>query len=564
MGRGREVTPEILFEEERGLRNTVLSSRTGVFQPRAWAPLILRTGWQGLYARSLGLSARALGLVGLVSTFALAVWFFLSTQEAVTLVVGGETVLHRTHQRTVAGVLEELGVELGERDLVLPELFASMEGVERIEIHRAVAVTVDVDGRTVALETLAPTLGDVLDESGIVLGPADRVVLEGGPVVSPGDSLTALLPPLPVGSSPFQATADPLSRGDLLVELLPSLPSGSSPFERRRGPLRLAVRRAVRLEIIDGGVSLRIESRAATVAEALRSARIPFYEEDWVRPDLASPVFPGLRVNIERAIPLTLQSDGQRLETRVLGETVGDALQAEGIALAGKDYTRPATDMPLQEGLVIQVVRVVEEFKVQSEAIPFETVWQPDADLELDHRRIAQVGQEGLLRRLIRFVYEDGEMTEQTVEREWVAEPPQDHFIAYGTQIVWRELETPQGTIRYWRHMRVFASSYTAATSGKSRDHPAYGVTRVGWVATKGVIAVDPTVIPLLSRIYVPGYGFGTAADTGGAIKGRIIDLAYDEDKLVRWWWWTDAYLLGPVPPPEKIRWILPDWPPWG
>ncbi len=64
--------------------------------------------------------------------------------------------------------------------------------------------------------------------------------------------------------------------------------------------------------------------------------------------------------------------------------------------------------------------------------------------------------------------------------------------------------------------------------------------------------------------MYVPGYGFGTAADTGGAIKGRIIDLAYDEDKLVRWWWWTDAYLLGPVPQPEKIRWILPDWPPWG
>ncbi|MFQ5945824.1 MAG: ubiquitin-like domain-containing protein [Anaerolineae bacterium] len=512
------------------MRNTALSSRTGLVQPRAWGPLLLRSGWQGL-------QIRALGLVGLVSALALAVWFFLSTQEAVALVVGGETVLHRTHQTTVAGVLEELGVELGEQDLVRPELSSSLEGLVRIEIRRAVAVTVEVDGRTVALETLASTFGEVLEEAGIVVGPADRVVLEGGPVVSPGDSLTERLPPLSEGASPLHVRLNPLS---------------------------LSVMRAVRFEVIDGGVSLPVESRATTVGDALRRARIVFYEEDWVRPDLSAPIFPGLRVNIQRATPLTLESDGQRLETRVLGETVGDALQAEGIALAGKDYTRPATDVPLQEGLVIQVVRVTEEFKVESEAIPFETLWQPDPELELDRRRIAQVGQEGVLRRLIRFVYEDGELTEQTVEREWVAHPPQDHINAYGAKIVWRELETPQGTIRYWRHMRVFASSYTAATSGKTRDHPAYGITRVGWVATKGVIAVDPTVIPLLTRIYVPGYGVGTAADTGGAIKGRIIDLAYDEDKLVRWWWWTDAYLLGPIPPPDKIRWILPDWPPWG
>ncbi len=395
-----------------------------------------------------------------------------------------------------------------------------------------------MDGRTATLQTLAPTVGDVLKEAGVVLGPADRLVLEGRD--------TVLRPEKP------------------LSELLPPLSAGDFPFERRFSPLSLSVRRAARMEIVDGGVSLPVETRAATVAEALRSARVPFYEQDGVRPDLASPVFPGLRVNIERAIPLTLESDGQRLETRVLGETVGDALEAEGIALAGKDFTTPAIDSPLQEGLLIQVVRVNEEFKLDSEVIPYETLWQPDPELELDHRRIARVGQEGVLRRLIRFVYEDGELVEETVEREWVAHPPQDRIIAYGTKIVWRELETPQGPIRYWRHMRVFASSYTAATSGKTRDHPAYGITRAGWVATKGVIAVDPTVIPLLTRMYVPGYGFGTAADTGGAIKGRIIDLAYDEDKLVRWWWWTDAYLLGPVPQPEKIRWILPDWPPWG
>ena len=40
-----------------------------------------------------------------------------------------------------------------------------------------------------------------------------------------------------------------------------------------------------------------------------------------------------------------------------------------------------------------------------------------------------------------------------------------------------------------------------------------------------GVIAVDPNVIPYGSKIYVPGYGWGTALDTGGAIKGNVIDI---------------------------------------
>ena len=53
------------------------------------------------------------------------------------------------------------------------------------------------------------------------------------------------------------------------------------------------------------------------------------------------------------------------------------------------------------------------------------------------------------------------------------------------------------------------------------------GTTASGLPVGPGIVAVDPTVIPLGTRLYIPGYGRGVAADIGGGIKGRIIDLWY-------------------------------------
>ncbi|HXF97341.1 MAG TPA: 3D domain-containing protein [Gaiellaceae bacterium] len=62
------------------------------------------------------------------------------------------------------------------------------------------------------------------------------------------------------------------------------------------------------------------------------------------------------------------------------------------------------------------------------------------------------------------------------------------------------------------------------------------GRTALGIPCRKGVVAVDPRVIPLGTRLYVPGYGRAIAADVGTAIKGRIIDLWMPSTAAARAW----------------------------
>jgi 3D (Asp-Asp-Asp) domain-containing protein len=109
--------------------------------------------------------------------------------------------------------------------------------------------------------------------------------------------------------------------------------------------------------------------------------------------------------------------------------------------------------------------------------------------------------------------------------------------------------------------VRLLATAYTAATSGKTRDHPEYGKTRLGLDAGRGIVATDPRVIGLRTNLFVPGYGLAFAGDTGGRIKGKRIDLGYAEDSLEDWYRWVDVYLLTPAPPKSLININLPDYP---
>ena len=84
-------------------------------------------------------------------------------------------------------------------------------------------------------------------------------------------------------------------------------------------------------------------------------------------------------------------------------------------------------------------------------------------------------------------------------------------------------VETPQGYLDYSESLDMEATAYLPT------DGSAEGITAMGIPATYGIVAVDPDVIPLGSRVYIPGYGEALAADTGGAIYGYRIDLCMED-----------------------------------
>lgn len=465
---------------------------------------------------------------------------YLRTQTQVTLLVNGYPEPFRTHQTSVEALLKEAGLAIHQKDIVSPGLEAPIANGEVIFVRRARPVTVQVDGRTIETRTHSLTLSGLLQEIGIPLKPRDRVTIDGQEA-----SLTASLP------------------GQRTVSRLVSSRGGNRNWysQVEDAPLRIVIQRAVPIYLDDGGTLATVYTTKATVGEALRDEGISLYLGDRVDPSLGSPISTGLRIYIQRSRPVTIQVDGSLIKTRTRGETVSEALAQEGVALLGKDYIEPSVDASLDDDVAIRVVRVKEEMAIEQDPISFETAWQPDPELELDHQRLDQEGEDGVTKRRIRVVYEDGKEVERALEATWVDREPTTKVIAYGTKIVLRELETPDGALNYWRKIRVLATSYTAATSGKSREHPQYGITCLGWQMKKGIVAVDPQVINLRTRMYVPGYGVGVAGDTGGKVRGRHIDLGYGENDFKLWYKWVDAYLLAPPPPADRIRWVLPGWP---
>lgn len=220
---------------------------------------------------------------------------------------------------------------------------------------------------------------------------------------------------------------------------------------------------------------------------------------------------------------ISITFGNERYEGMTYGVTISDALYDLGVSF-GPDHTViPSLDTVLTDNTLITIYKVTRERKAEIENIPYSSITVLDDTREIDTTTAVQTGRAGEKQLMYEYTYIDGILEGKKLVREETLSKPQDEIIAIGTKRIFREISIGSDTFSYWKKMTVYATSYDSSCAGCSTR------TATGATLMKGVCAVDPTVIPMFTKFYVPGYGFCQALDVGGAVKGNKIDLGFED-----------------------------------
>jgi 3D (Asp-Asp-Asp) domain-containing protein len=292
------------------------------------------------------------------------------------------------------------------------------------------------------------------------------------------------------------------------------------------------------IRVIVDGTSTYYQTTDKTVGEFLANENIEVSEEDIINVDMDAEITSSMRIVIDKPFEVEVSVDNGEYETVTTNvETIGklivqlrennedvDYQTAEGVSSSTK----------LEAGAKINLVSVTSKTFTKTETIPFETKTVDTDAYYVGETNIAQEGVDGEKVITMKSVYVGGTLKETYSIDSNVTKTPVDKIIENGTKE--KPVETPKTTqttqstqsapFSYSSVVTMSATAYCPCS--KCCGSGAKGITANGMKAQYGVVAVDKKVIPLGTKLYIEGYGYAIAADTGSAIKGNRIDLCYN------------------------------------
>lgn len=281
----------------------------------------------------------------------------------------------------------------------------------------------------------------------------------------------------------------------------------------------------------DETLNYYIQSYDKTVRDVVERCEIILNENDLIEPGLDEELSDEMEINISRSYELIIRDGLEKQTVFTTKHTVREILEENQIQINPLDIVAPFIDAKISSGTHITITRVWDEIVTENVVVPYLTKINLVSDLEDSKIELVQSGENGLKEVEYRVRYENGEKVSKSFETERIVIDPVSEIKNKGTDNLF---VTSRGLpFRYSETLICEATAYdlSYASCGKLPDHPAYGITYTGTQARPGVIAVDPRVIPLGSKVYVQSldgtrdYGFAIAEDTGSAIKGQKIDL---------------------------------------
>lgn len=253
-----------------------------------------------------------------------------------------------------------------------------------------------------------------------------------------------------------------------------------------------------------------------TVGEVLEKNGVKLGDKDRVQPSLNSRVQKDMKIVVTRAFKVKVIADGETREVISTPVTIKEAIHLAGVELGEKDVVKTLPAKKTTPGQEIEVIRVSEKEEVVEEPVPFGVETTIDNTLEKGLTRTLSQGIDGLARNTIKVIYHNGQEVDRQIVASEVIKEPHNKVVAMGN-ITSVSRGGQHLNFREARYMEASAYTYTGYRTATGK-HP-----------TVGMVAVDPAVIALGTRLYIEGYGFAVASDTGGSIKGDRLDLFMEE-----------------------------------
>ncbi len=447
----------------------------------------------------------AAALICLSGGFAL---ILLGLQSQFVVILNGEERPYTGMAISVGAALDQAGVVVHADDRVQPPLDASLLRANTIVIRRAVPLTVVVQpaGTRLALHTAETIPGNLLRNAGLLLFPHDRVTVNGLEVE----------PDQPI-----------------------NLASGT----------RIELLQAQPVSILVNGTTRLVHTSASSVGQALLDGGYALSPQDRSDPPMNASLLGVSQIRYTPAVELDVEvGDRGMFKVKSSAPSVGEALAGAGVSLQGLDRSIPPEDQPLPPDGLIQVIRVREDLVFLQTALPYGNEYVEDPGTELDQSSIVTPGQYGVQVSRERVMFEGAQQVALKRDAAWEVSTPVNQLTGYGSKPVIRSIDTPYGTLEYWRKMTVYVTSYAPCPYGET---PCYFGSSSGMPVQEGLIATYLSWYRAMKfqRLYVPGYGIGTIGDVGRHPDGiPWIDVAYTNETYIPWGQWETVYFLAPIP----------------
>lgn len=273
--------------------------------------------------------------------------------------------------------------------------------------------------------------------------------------------------------------------------------------------------------------SYEVKTSASTTTELEKSGAAGLKPTDSID-TRNGQISDGGHYEVKNAYLINVYADGAVYPVYLSKGTVKDAIEAAGLELDADDLCYPLAGVELWDGIEIKVTRVSTVFVSESESIPYETERVENIYLNPLEEVVTVAGIDGEKKIDRVITYHDGEAVDEIVT-ETVVSPAVSEVVEYG---VWNLKKSRMNSSEAVG--TVNGKPYSMVISATATAYCDKGTTASGLRSQVGVVAVDPRVIPLGTRLYIESadgtwsYGVCVAGDTGGAIKGNKVDLFYD------------------------------------